>query len=196
MDNMVYERPCNVRHSVAMLERKINLLCKFRDYVTKEEVEGENFRDIIIVKRGEKGKVLIRVVYKTRLASGAVGVESLRKMEKAITSQGYEKGILIGKKFSVSARREARTKGIEAIPESKIPAFNIFDHKLVPKHEILLKEEADKLLKRYHVEPYQLPRIKASDPAVFLIGAKAGDIVKITRESPTAGVHVTYRYVT
>ncbi|MCW4020531.1 MAG: DNA-directed RNA polymerase subunit H [Candidatus Bathyarchaeota archaeon] len=76
-----------------------------------------------------------------------------------------------------------------------MPAFNIFDHYLVPKHEILPRQEAKELLKMYHVEPYQLPRIKASDPAVFLIGAKPGDIIKITRESPTAGVHVTYRHV-
>ena len=195
--NATLQHACmrDVRHGLSMLERKINLLCKFRNYVTKEEIEGENFKDIIVVKRGEEGEVLIRIVYETRLASGAVGVESLRKMEKKIPAEGYERGILIGAKVSASARREARSKGIEAIPGDKIPAFNIFDHKLVPKHEILLKEEADKLLQRYHVEPYQLPRIRSSDPAVFLIGAKRGDIVKITRESPTAGLHVTYRYV-
>ena len=178
-----------------MLERKINLLCKFRNYVMKEQIQGEDSKDIVVVERGEKGKILIRIVYKTRLASGAVGVESIRKMGKKMPAEGYEKGILIGEKFSVSARKEAVSRGIEEIPISKIPAFNIFDHKLVPKHEILIKEEADKLLRRYHVEPHQLPRIKACDPAVFLIGGKRGDIVRITRESPTAGVHVTYRYV-
>lgn len=178
-----------------MFEKKVNLLCKFRDYVKKEEAEHEDSRDIVAVKRGVEGRILIRIIHKTSLASGAVGVALLRKMDKEIKSEDYKKGILIGEKFTVSAGKEARTKGIEAIPGNKIPAFNIFDHHLVPKHEILGKDEASKLLKEYHVRPHQLPRIKASDPAVFLIGGRRGDIVKITRESPTAGEHITYRYV-
>ena len=50
-------------------------------------------------------------------------------------------------------------------------------------------------MKKYRVKPYQLPRIKASDPVVRAIGAKPGDILKIIRDSPTAGKYVSYRYV-
>ncbi|MEM2272751.1 MAG: DNA-directed RNA polymerase subunit H [Candidatus Bathyarchaeia archaeon] len=75
------------------------------------------------------------------------------------------------------------------------PSFNIFKHYLVPRHEILSPEERQALLEKYRVEPYKLPRIKASDPAIRLIGAKPGDIVKIIRRSPTAGESVYYRYV-
>ncbi|MEM3507065.1 MAG: DNA-directed RNA polymerase subunit H [Candidatus Bathyarchaeia archaeon] len=74
-------------------------------------------------------------------------------------------------------------------------SFNIFDHVLVPKHIVLSKEEAEAVLKKYHVKPYQLPYIKASDPAAKAIGAKPGDIVKIIRKSSTAGEVVVYRYV-
>jgi len=66
---------------------------------------------------------------------------------------------------------------------------------LVPKHEIASSEEREKLLSEYRVQPYQLPRLKASDPAVKAIGAKPGDIVKVTRDSPSAGKYVSYRYV-
>jgi len=45
------------------------------------------------------------------------------------------------------------------------------------------------------VHPYQLPRLKASDPAVLAIGAKPGDVVRIIRDSPTAGKYVSYRHV-
>ncbi|RLG94964.1 DNA-directed RNA polymerase subunit H [Candidatus Bathyarchaeota archaeon] len=76
-----------------------------------------------------------------------------------------------------------------------IPSFNIFEHEMVPKHEILSDEEREELLRKYRIKPYQIPHIKRSDPAVFLIGAKPGDIIKITRKSPTAGTYVTYRYV-
>ena len=73
--------------------------------------------------------------------------------------------------------------------------FSVFDHELVPKHEILSKEEAEEVLGRYRVKPHQLPRIKASDPAAKELGAKPGDILKILRKSPTAGETVAYRYV-
>lgn len=69
------------------------------------------------------------------------------------------------------------------------------DHVLVPKHEILSKEEAEELLKILGISKEQLPKIKASDPIVVEIGAKPGDIIKITRKSLTAGKSVFYRLV-
>ncbi|MGQ9624256.1 MAG: DNA-directed RNA polymerase subunit H [Candidatus Bathycorpusculaceae bacterium] len=75
------------------------------------------------------------------------------------------------------------------------PVFDIFEHALVPKHEILTEEERKQVLVHYKVQPYQLPQIKASDPAVKAIGAKPGDILRIIRKSPTAGEHIAYRYV-
>jgi len=178
-----------------VLSKKLDLLFEFRGYSVKSEVEKENFRDIAVVEKGEKETILVRVVYKTRLISGKVGVLNVRGMKKNVEEEGYVGGILIGRDFSYSARKESKAYNIEVIPEKKIPSFNIFDHHLVPKQEVLPREEAEGLLKRYHVEPHQLPWIKVSDPAVFLIGAKPGDILKITRESPTAGAYVTYRYV-
>ncbi|MFQ5836437.1 MAG: DNA-directed RNA polymerase subunit H [Candidatus Bathyarchaeia archaeon] len=76
------------------------------------------------------------------------------------------------------------------------PSFNIFKHELVPKHEILPPEKAKELLDKYRAKPHQLPQIKASDIAVIAIGAKPGDVLKITRNSVTAGKYVSYRYVT
>ncbi|MFQ6080926.1 MAG: DNA-directed RNA polymerase subunit H [Candidatus Bathyarchaeia archaeon] len=75
------------------------------------------------------------------------------------------------------------------------PAFNLFQHTLVPKHEILTPKEREKLLMEYRVRPYQLPQIRSSDPAAKAIGARPGDIVRIIRDSPTAGKYVSYRYV-
>ncbi len=79
--------------------------------------------------------------------------------------------------------------------DKKRKKIDIFCHELVPKHELLSKEEAEKLLKKLNIYPEQLPWIKKSDPAAVAIGAKPGDIVKIIRKSPTAGETVVYRYV-
>ncbi|MCS7121973.1 MAG: DNA-directed RNA polymerase subunit H [Archaeoglobaceae archaeon] len=69
------------------------------------------------------------------------------------------------------------------------------DHILVPKHEILSKDKAEELLKLLGITREQLPKIKTSDPIVKEIGAKPGDIVKITRKSLTAGESLFYRLV-
>ncbi|MCC6033732.1 MAG: DNA-directed RNA polymerase subunit H [Desulfurococcaceae archaeon] len=73
--------------------------------------------------------------------------------------------------------------------------FKILEHELVPEHEVLKPEEAIEVLRSLGVRPEQLPYIRASDPVARAIGAKPGDIVKITRKSPTAGKIVVYRFV-
>jgi len=71
----------------------------------------------------------------------------------------------------------------------------VLGHVLVPKHKVLSKEDAEELLKKYNIQPMQLPLLHNNDPAAVAIGAQPGDIVKITRESQTAGEAVAYRYV-
>jgi len=73
--------------------------------------------------------------------------------------------------------------------------FDVFNHVLVPKHILLNQEEAKKVLSQYRIEPYQLPHIKLSDPAVRQIKAGVGDVIKIVRESTTYGQAFFYRYV-
>lgn len=69
------------------------------------------------------------------------------------------------------------------------------DHIYVPKHEIISKEEAEKVLQKYNCKPTELPLILISDPAIIELGVKPGDMIKITRKSPTAGQGIYYRYV-
>lgn len=85
-------------------------------------------------------------------------------------------------------------KKIGLLPKT-FPAFDLFEHKIVPKHEVLSEEEKAELLTKYKVRPYQLPQISSVDPTVKAIGAKPGDVLRIIRKSPTAGEHMAYRYV-
>ena len=78
---------------------------------------------------------------------------------------------------------------------SKKIRINVPDHVYVPKHEIMEKKEAEELLKRFNTKPTELPLIFESDPAIVGLGVKPGDMIKITRKSPTAGESTFYRYV-
>ena len=79
--------------------------------------------------------------------------------------------------------------------EDTPPPLNVLDHIFVPNHEILDKQEAKDILKNYHAKPDQLPYILHSDPAVQQIDASPGDILRITRQSETAGTALYYRLV-
>jgi len=74
-------------------------------------------------------------------------------------------------------------------------SYDLFEHQLVPKHELLSKKDAAELMEGLHIQPHQLPYIKASDPTSQALTAEPGDILRITRKSPTAGHVVVYRYV-
>ena len=73
--------------------------------------------------------------------------------------------------------------------------FDVMSHQLVRKHEILSEAESEKALKHFSLKKDQLPKILITDPCVKRISGKVGDIIKITRESPTAGISVFYRVV-
>ena len=73
--------------------------------------------------------------------------------------------------------------------------IDIQNHKLVPKHEIMTEEEISEEFSDVDYDFKDLPKIKADDPVVEAIGAEPGNVLRITRESQTAGVFVTYRIV-
>ena len=76
----------------------------------------------------------------------------------------------------------------------KIPTL-VPDHIYVPKHEIMQKKDAEKVLKDFNCNPTELPFIFVNDPAILGLGVKPGDMIRITRKSGTAGESFYYRYV-
>lgn len=172
-------------------ERKVRILIKLRKYklVKKEELK-DKVSYLVKIPR-DKQKALIWCIPE----EGTVGILITNRLHKAMTDANVERGIIITSgRYTHAARLNAKKKGIELLPRT-FPAFDIFEHELVPKHEILTPKERERLLTQYRIEPYQLPQIKASDPAVKAIGAKLGDILRVVRKSTTAGTHTAYRYV-
>lgn len=177
------------------ISKKVRIFMKLRRYNLKEKREKEDLIDILAsgLKTGEK--VWMRHIAQSKLKSGRTGVKEVRRMKKMLEDTEIDKPILIGRGFTYAAKTEARKNRIELVSTDSLPSFDLFKHEIVPKHEILTKEDVKELQKKYRINPYQIPRIKASDPAAKMIGAKPGDIIKITRESLTAGSSIAYRYV-
>lgn len=73
--------------------------------------------------------------------------------------------------------------------------FEVKKHTFVPKHEKVSEDEKNKILEKYGIGFKHLPKILANDPAVSELNVKQGDVVKITRKSPTAKQVAVYRGV-
>lgn len=172
-------------------ERKAQILMKLRGYKSMKKKKKHKESTSLRVKASD-GKPMLILCWPTQ---GTVGVQIINQVTKVMKNEEVEKGILVTSgRYTQAAKAQARKNGIELIPRI-FPSFNIFEHLLVPKHELISAEEKQKILDEYRVPPYKLPRLNASDPAAKAIDAKPGDIVRIIRDSPTAGKYISYRYV-
>lgn len=68
-------------------------------------------------------------------------------------------------------------------------------HFLMPEHVKVNEKEKKELLEKYNISLQNLPKILTTDAALQTMKIKPGDVIKITRISPTAGVSVFYRCV-
>ena len=73
--------------------------------------------------------------------------------------------------------------------------LDILNHEMVPDHQIMGEEEVADLLATYHISLEQLPKIYHDDPAIKAIGGNVGNVIRITRDSRTAGRAEAYRLV-
>ena len=179
------------KKEVSLEERKAEVLIKLRGYKLVKKQKHEDAVSYIIDMPKEKEKALVWCIP----GEATVGVAAIARLQKAMKDTKVERGIIVTDgRYTHAVKQGAKKKRIELLPKT-FPAFDIFQHKLVPKHEILTEEEQKQLLEKYRVLPYQLLQICSSDPAVKAIGAQPGDILRIIRRSPTAGEHLAYRYV-
>ncbi len=172
-------------------ERKAEVLIKLRKYklVEKEPFEGA-YAYIIDIPQ-DKERAIVWCI----LGEATVGIAAMNNLYKIMKEKELERAIVVTEgRYTHAVKLGAKKKNVELLPKS-FPVFDIFEHGLVPFHEILSEKEKNQLLAQFKVKPYQMPQVRSGDPAVKVIGAKPGDVLKITRRSTTAGEHITYRYV-
>ena len=68
-------------------------------------------------------------------------------------------------------------------------------HTLIPPHEKISETEKKELYVKYNISFKELPKMSVKDPAIQHLEAKVGDVIRITRKSPTAGRAIFFRGV-
>ena len=170
---------------------------------TNQESFKENFSRfridngfvLLLTSCDSEGKLLI---YFTRHEK-AISSEDVKRFATKMGEEKVFNGILISNK-EMSPSADKLVKDINAESNFHVEHFlinnlliNITHHDLVPKHVISSDEEKKAVLKKYKIKESQLPKILTTDPVAKYLGVKRGQLVKIIRNSETAGIHVVYR---
>ena len=115
----------------------------------------------------------------------------MKEMEETESQRGMLVG---GARFTPASNKYAKTARVELV-EGNYSSFDLFEHELVPMHVIAEDSEIELVLEHYRIKKTQLPRMYASDPAARVLGARPGQVIKIERNSHTAGKTYYYRFV-
>ena len=190
------------------VNKTLNQMMEDRGYFVKSEDKEINFEKWleinknknsmsgIFFKKDQKNENVLRLYYEylegNKLNAGDINA-FFTKMKEAQANSG----III---ISGMLTSQATQKIVDINTELQIECFhiselivNITQHELVPQHILLNEEEKKFLLQRYKIKESQLPKIMITDPIAKYLGLKRGNVVKIVRESETAGKYITYR---
>jgi hypothetical protein len=105
--------------------KKAKLISAMRDYERKKTVKKERRIDFTVSPSEKDEKILIRVITEPESKSGYVSVNIVGEMIDYLEKNNYDKGILVGKKFTSAARREMKKADIEVVSEAISPSFKV-----------------------------------------------------------------------
>lgn len=128
-----------------------------------------------------------------------VGIKTIKTYCQRMQEENITRAIIVVQAGMTPSAKQSLTDMapkyiLEQFMESEL-LINITEHMLVPEHVVLMPEEKAELLSRYRLKESQLPRIQQGDPVSRYFGLKRGQVVKIIRNSETAGRYVSYRLV-
>ena len=105
--------------------KKAKLISAMRDYKRKRTRSEERRIDFTVSPSDEDQKILIRAITQPKSKSGYIGVDAVREMVDFLEKNNYDKGILIGNKFTNAAKRAMRNAAIEMVSDSISPNFKV-----------------------------------------------------------------------
>ena len=148
----------------------------------------------------ENKKLYVKYHLTTRLGSSHIYdyVDDLFDIEEVLTSE--DDLIIISKDKTNQTIRDLveqlfiKDKKFVNIYNFHDYLFNVLDHEMQPIFRILSKDEKQEIMKRYNiVKDKEFPDISRFDPVSQAIGVRPGQLIEITRSSPTAVKSLYYR---
>jgi hypothetical protein len=94
-----------------------------RGYETVDIRKTESLVDYTVSPQKSDDKILVRVIIETSSKSGYVGVDSVKDMNDLLEKRNYDKGVLVGKRFTQTAINEMKMDNIEMISDTRKPYF-------------------------------------------------------------------------
>lgn len=172
---------------------KTRSLLALRGFTATELLEYENRYTMHPSRESED--VLSKYVVWILKEQQVVGVAIVRELVKEMEETESQRGMLVGgDRFTPAAKKYAKIARVELV-EGHYASFDLFDHEMVPTHVIAEESEIQLVLEHYGIAKTHLPRIQSSDPAARVLGARPGQVVRVERLSPTAGIAFYYRLV-
>ncbi len=107
------------------LVKKAEVISAVRDYENRRIRRKEKKVDLTVSPSDSDDKILIRVITEAKSKSGYVGVDTVKEMSAVLKKQNYDKGILIGKRFTEGAKSEMEHEDIEAVSERIAPHLKV-----------------------------------------------------------------------
>ncbi|MFX1603604.1 MAG: DNA-directed RNA polymerase subunit H [Promethearchaeota archaeon] len=178
---------------LASIILKTRNLLTLRSYSVHEILEYEDSYAMYPVRHTKDGdiKSLVWILKEPRVVGVAIVKDLVKRMEETASHEGM---IVGGMRFTPAAKKLALETRVELV-EGTYASFDLFSHELVPPHSIADEGEVKILLEHYGITRDEIPRILRSDPAAKVLGAKTGQVIRIERNSDTAGSVYYYRLV-
>jgi hypothetical protein len=107
------------------LVSKAEVISAVRGYEKRRTRRKEGRVDFMVSPSESDDKILIRVITEGKAKSGYVGVDTVTEMSDILKKRNYDKGILIGKRFTEAAKSEMKRKNIESVSETITSHFSL-----------------------------------------------------------------------
>ncbi len=168
-------------------------LLALRGFMADELLEYDDRYVLHPTKESEDGlqKYVVWILKEEKVVGVAIVRELVKEMEETESLRGMLVG---GSRFTPASKKYAKVSRVELV-HGNYASFDLFGHELVPTHVIAEESEIQLVLEHYGIDKTHLPRIQSRDPAARVLGARPGQVVRVERASPTAGVAFYYRLV-
>ncbi len=104
------------------LVKRAKFVFAVREYQIKRMAKKENIIDFLVSPAESDDRIFVRVITEPRTSSGSVRADTVLEFSQILCKKHYNKGILIGKRFTEAVMKQINKKDIEIVTE-EIPNF-------------------------------------------------------------------------